>query len=84
MEIAFSSGKIKVRNDKMMNFISKYSLGIYLVHPFWINVAYKGFGIYPNILPTGIGEIAFFASIFILSVLTSVVLYSMPVMKRIL
>lgn len=78
----FSSGKIKIRNNKFINIVSKYSLGIYLVHAFWVNLAFKGFGIYPDRLPMGIGEIVFFAYVLIASIITSVVLYKIPILKK--
>lgn len=78
----FSSGKIKIRNNWFTNCISKYSLGIYVVHAFWVNLAFKGFGIYPTVLPIGIGEIVFFAYVLIASLVTSMFLYKMPIVKK--
>lgn len=41
--------------------LSKYSFGIYLTHTFFLNLLNKGFNIFPNILPVGVGELAFLA-----------------------
>lgn len=48
------------RNALVCGF-SKYSFGIYLLHIFFLNLFMKGFGLFPDILPVGIGEFVFFA-----------------------
>jgi len=78
----FSSGKINIKSNKLIEVISKYSLGIFIIHPFWINLMYKGLGIFPDILPTMIGEIVFFVVIFTLSIITSIILYKMPITRK--
>lgn len=79
----FSMGKIKLKRNKLIQVISKYSLGIYLVHTFYINLLYKVLKIYPFMLPIGVGEILVFFYVLFLSIATSVILYRLPVLKKI-
>ena len=72
-----------IKNNKIIECISKYSLPIYLVHPFWLNILNKGLGIYPDVLPDIIGEIVFFMYALILSLITSIILYKLPIIKKI-
>ncbi|MBO5229317.1 MAG: acyltransferase family protein [Clostridia bacterium] len=77
----FSTNKIKIKNNKIINCVSKYSLGIYLVHPFWILLISK----FPYILspfPMGIGELVFFLYALIMSLLSSMILYRLPLVKK--
>ncbi len=80
----FSSGKINIKNNVIINCISKYSLGIYLVHTFWLNLLNKGFSIYPKILPSVIGEIVFLLYALIMSIFSCFILYRLPIMKKLL
>ncbi len=80
----FSSEKIKIKPNKFINIISKYSFSIYLVHCFWLNLLNKGFHIYPDILPPIIGEITFYIYALVLSLITSIMLYKIPILKKIL
>lgn len=50
----------KLSKDRIISSISKYSFGIYLFHPFFLNLLTKGLHLYPDLLPIGVGEIAFF------------------------
>lgn len=52
---------LRISGHSMIRALSKYSFGIYLTHDFFLNLFYKGFQTCPDILPTGIGELAFFA-----------------------
>lgn len=79
----FSNEKIKIKNGRFINSIAKYSLGIYIVHEFWINILSKLFNIYPDILPTIIGETVYVAIILMLSYITSKILYKIPILKKI-
>lgn len=80
----FSSKRISIKENKILNCISKYSFGIYLIHTFWLNIANKGLHIFPNILPIGIGELAFWIIALILSILSCMIIYKLPILKRIL
>lgn len=42
--------------------LSRCALGIYLFHPFFLNVLNKGLHLYPGALPMVLGEAAFFAA----------------------
>ena len=39
--------------------ISRYSFGIYLIHPLFLNIIYKLLHLFPDILPIGAGEFCF-------------------------
>ena len=73
-----------LKESKTVNFIAKYSFGIYLIHTFWLNVLNKGFGFYPSAMPVIIGEISVFIYAIIASILSCLVLYRLPIFKKIL
>lgn len=75
----FSSHKIK--NNHFINCISKYSLGIYVTHLFWLGVA-NVIGIYFTMMPPLIGEFVIFAYAIIMSLLSSMILYRLPLVKK--
>ena len=77
----FSSNKIKIKLNKIISCISKYSFGIYLIHPFclWFLANLK---IYFTAFPFIIGEFLFFAYALIISLLISMVLYRVPLIKK--
>ena len=79
----FSTGKIKIKNNKVINCISKYSLGIYLVHEFWLNLLYKVCGIFPDTFPILIGELAIWLYALVLSIISSIILYKLPIIRKI-
>lgn len=80
----FSNEIIKIKECKILNYIAKYSFGIFLIHTFWLNVINKGLNIYPDILPTGIGEFTFFIGIMIVSIISCAILYRIPIFNKIL
>ena len=77
----FSSGKIRIKNNIIINSISKYSLGIYVVHMFWLSLLFS-FEIDFTIFPMIIGEFIFWAYAMIMSLLTSMILYRLPLIKK--
>ena len=78
----FSSGAIKVRKNKVIQFISKYSFGIYVIHALWINVIYKCLHFYPDRLPAIVGETAIFIVVLILSIMSCLIIYRLPLIKK--
>lgn len=80
----FSNEIIKIKENRILNYIAKYSFGIFLVHTFWLNIINKGLNIYPDILPSGIGEVVFLIGIMAISVISCIVLYKLPFFKNIL
>lgn len=64
--------------------ICKYSFTIYLVHPFYINLLYKLFGIIPASFPIVVGIILLFAIVLLLSYITGIILYKIPILNKIL
>lgn len=80
----FASEKIKFPNNKINCNIAKYSFTIYIIHTFWLNLFNKGFHIYPDILPTFIGELVFWIATVILSYISAYILSKIPYIKKIL
>lgn len=64
--------------------VSKYSFGIYLIHPFWINLIYKVLKITPLSMPIGIGIVVMFAIVFVLSFISAWLVKRLPVIKNII
>ncbi|MBR4419204.1 MAG: acyltransferase family protein [Clostridia bacterium] len=77
----FSSGKLKIKNNKIINCLSKYSLGIYLIHPFWLDLLLN-LKIHITIFPIFVVEFIFFFYAMIMSLLTSMILYRLPLIKK--
>lgn len=80
VRILFENSKI----SNAMKTISVCSFGIYLIHPFWINLIYKVFKITPLSMPIGAGIAVLFAVVFALSFCTAFVMRRIPVIKRII
>ena len=78
----FSSGKINKKSNKILNSISRYSLGIYLIHPFWLNLLYKIIKILPDTMPILIGELAIWIYAIMISLISSIILYKIPIIKK--
>ena len=74
----------KLKENKAISFISKYSFGIYLIHTFWLNILNKGIGIYPSSMPVILGEFVVFIYALIVSILSCLIMYRLPVFKKIL
>ncbi len=74
----------KAGKSKFIKQISKYSFGIYLIHPLFLNILNKVLGIFPDILPTGIGELAFFIASFSGAFVLSWILCKVPLVREIL
>lgn len=60
------------------------SFGIYLIHPLFINIIYKVLHITPLSLPIGIGIVALFIAVFLLSFAATFVLKKIPLINKIL
>lgn len=75
---------IKIKENNILNYIAKYSFGIFLIHTFWLNIINKGLNIYPNILPSGIGELVFLIGTITISIISCMILYKLPLLKKIL
>lgn len=61
---ALANGNIvleKLSKKRIISSIAKYSFGIYLIHPLFLNLLNKGLHLYPGMLPIGIGEFSFLA-----------------------
>lgn len=56
--------------------------GIYLVHPLFLNLSYKYFGITPLDFPVVVSLPVFFGGTLVLSVITTWILYQIPFFKR--
>ena len=64
--------------------VSKCSFGIYLIHPFWINLIYKVLKINPLSMPIGIGIVVLFAVVFVLSFISAWLVKRLPAIKNII
>lgn len=64
--------------------VSACSFGIYLIHPFWINLIYKVFDITPLSMPIGVGIVVLFVSVFLLSFCTTWILKKVPIINKII
>lgn len=80
----FSNEIIKIKENKILNIIAKYSFGIFLIHTFWLNIINKGLNIYPDILLSGIGELVFLIGTMDISILSCIILYRLPLFRKIL
>ena len=54
-----ADGNVFKRENKIVDSIGKYSFGIYILHPLWLNILNKGFNIYPNIWKLLIKKLTF-------------------------
>lgn len=68
---------------KVCRTVCKYSFGIYLIHPFFINLFYKVIGFTPLSLPVVLGIPVLFLVIFLLSLAGAIVLKQVPVINKI-
>lgn len=80
----YFSQKQNIKESKFLTKISNDSLGIYLIHTFWLNLINKGFNIYPSVLPIAVGEIIFFIIALTLSVLSVEIMKRIPYLKKII
>ena len=71
-----------MRSGGLAASIAKYSFAIYLVHPIFANLLYKGIGWAPSYFSIGVFEVITFLLIFIPSFLLSIVLKRIPVLRR--
>lgn len=78
----FSSEIIDFGDSRIVRCISRYSLGIYLIHSFWLNLLYKGFHIYPDNFPIFIGEMVCLLYALIMSIISTYILSKLPYIKK--
>jgi len=76
--------KLNAPTGKILKSISRCSFGIYLVHPFFINILYRAFHIAPTSIPIVLGIILLFLGVFAVSWLTAWILTKLPGFKRII
>lgn len=81
--IFYTFSKSNIKSNKFINLVADNSLGIYIIHAFWLNIINKAFNIYPDILPIFIGEFIFLIVTFILSLFSSMILKKIPFIKKI-
>ena len=83
----FMIARILLENIEILRIIktvSACSFGIYLIHPFWINLIYKVFDITPLSMPIGVGIVVLFVVVFVLSYVSALIVRCIPVIKRII
>ncbi|MCD7893363.1 MAG: acyltransferase family protein [Erysipelotrichaceae bacterium] len=69
-------------SSNFIDIISKYSLIIYLIHPFYINILYKVLEITPVSFPIYFGIPFMFLIVLILTLISSMILKKMPFIKK--
>lgn len=67
---------------KQLDKVNKYSFAVYLVHPFWINLIYKGFKITPLSFPVGVGIAAMTVVIIVLSFISAFIIKRVPIINK--
>ncbi len=78
-------GKDSSKHRKMENFWKQAALlsfTVYLVHPVFLNTAYKFFHVTPLSFPIGISLPVFFGIVLLLSVVVAWVLYRIPFLRK--
>ena len=69
--------------DKVVQTLSTHSFAIYIMHMFWINVAYKALHLNPFKLNPVLGMVATWMMVTIASYITAVILKRFPFIKKI-
>lgn len=72
----------KDKSNMFIEFISKYSFSIYVIHPFWINLIYKVLEITPLNFPIFFGVLFMFFVVLLLTMIVSIVLKKIPIVKN--
>lgn len=70
--------------NKMVQSFSRCSFGIYILHPVFLNILYKGLNIFPNMLPVFIGELLFWLIGFVGAYIMTLVICKIRFFKNIL
>lgn len=70
--------------EKILKSISKCSFGIYLIHPFYVNVLYKVLHITPTNMPIVLGILILFLVVFVFSWISTWIIMKLPVFKELL
>lgn len=71
------------RIGKLLDLICKCSFGIYIIHPFWINMLYKVIKFTPLTMNIGIGILVCFIVVFVLSFVTTLIMKRIPFINKI-
>lgn len=71
-----------IGKKRIIFLLSEMSLAIYVLHPFTINLIYKGVKIFPSILPPILGELLFFVFFLFCSVFYSFILRKVPILRK--
>lgn len=74
---------VRAAQKSVIQQISKYSFGIYLLHVAILNALNKGLHMFPDILPTEIGEVVFFMLAFLGGWLGTVILCRIRIVRDI-
>lgn len=69
---------------RLVRSLSQCAFGIYLIHPLFLNILYKVFGIYPDILPVGVGEFLFWLAAFLAAYLVIFAVCQIPFVRKVL
>ncbi len=82
--LRYKTESVKEMQSKIIEFISKRSFCIYLVHPFFLNILVKVMHIYSTDLPIVIGEAFFWGIAMLGSLIAYEILSRLPIIKKII
>lgn len=74
----------QIGQRKIMQILSKYSFGIYIIHPLILNSLNKGLNIYPDVLPILIGELTFWVASIIGALIITWLITLVPGLRKLL
>ncbi len=78
-----TGSRVQISWGGVIDLLSKCSFGVYIIHMFWINLAYKLFKINPFVPNVFIMMIAVWLIVVLLSVISTIIMRKIPVIKRI-
>lgn len=74
----------KAAESRVISSVSAYSFGIYLIHPFFLNLLNKGLHVTPSVLPIVFGELSFFIFALVCAWMSSWLLCRIPGLRKII
>ena len=70
--------------NKVIQSLAKYSFGIYLLHPLFLNILNKGLGIFPDVLPAVVGELLFWLFGFVGAYIATLIICKIKFFEKII
>lgn len=75
---------IQTSKKRLLDVLSECSFGVYIIHMFWINLAYKLFRLNPFVPNVFVMMIAVWLIVVLLSVISTIIMRKIPLIKRML